>query len=75
MTNKQKDQIVDIINMIIESATHTQKAVDHGRDILFDYIENLNKEKFQEGIDYAIGVIADEFRDYEVTERDLKDLF
>ncbi len=76
MTTKERNMTVKLVNDILEGATTSQRAVDSAMDLLISFIENhIEEKKFQEGVDYAIEVIADEFGDYDITEKDLKNLF
>ena len=73
MTTKEKNQIVHLLQDVLEGATQSQRAVDYARDRLVNFIEtDIENKYFQDGINFAIEVIADEIG---VDERELKDLF
>ena len=73
MTTKEKNQVVHLLQDVLEGATQSQRAVDYARDRLVNFIEtDIENKYFQDGINFAIEVIADEIG---VDERELKDLF
>lgn len=71
-TQKKKNTIVSYLKQILNSATISQKAVNEDTRIFVNYLEERENEKFQEGIDFAIEVIADELG---ISEKELYSLF
>lgn len=72
MNTKEKNTIVGYLKQILNGATISQKAVDEDTRIFINYLEEREHEKFQEGIDFAIEVIADELG---ISEKELYSLF
>lgn len=64
MTTKEKNQIVHLLQDFLECATQSQRAVNYARDQLINFIEtNIENKYFQDGINFAVEVIADEIGD------------
>lgn len=60
MTTKEKNQIVHLLQDVLEGATESQRAVDYARDRLMNFIEtDIEGKYFQDGINFAVDVIAD----------------
>lgn len=73
MTTKEKNQIVHLLKDFLEGATQSQRAVDYARDQLINFIEtDIENKYFQDGIDLATEVIADEIG---IDKRELLKLF